>query len=280
MSEKVTFSFGENWCDYLGTLTDEAIDSAANEIDQYLKAETLKGKSFIDIGSGSGIHSLAAHRFGVRNLCSLDVDPRSVEATTKMWEKAGRPDNWTVKSGSILDDDFVRELGSYDIVYSWGVLHHTGSMWEAINNAISLVAPGGQMWIAIYVDGPNYQRDLDLKKKYNAATDSGKRWMLRKWIFRDMLRMAKNFENPFIYFQNNCKRGMNRYNDAIDWLGGLPYEVASAQEILEFCKSRGLILEGIEVAPEGGCSDYVLRHVPELNRSTEEQTPSRVTSSA
>ena len=143
-------------------------------------------------------------------------------------------------------------------------------MWEAIENALSLVRPGGRVWIAIYVKGPNYQRDLELKQKYNSSSDAGKKWMLRKWILRDMLRLAKARQNPFIWFSDKSKRGMNRYHDAIDWLGGLPYEVASADEIAQFCLEREIVLERVQVAPEGGCSDYVLQHVPGLNERREE----------
>lgn len=272
MADKITFSFGENWRDYLTTVSEDEINSAGTEIDKWLSSKSLRGKSLIDIGSGSGIHSLAFHKFGVSQLRSVDVDPHSVTATTSMWERAGSPDNWKVEHGSILDADFVKSLGQYDVVYSWGVLHHTGSMWEAIDNALRLVKPGGRVWIAIYVHGPNFGRDLELKKKYNTSSDSGKKWMLRKWIFRDMLRLAKARKNPFIWFSDKSKRGMNRYHDAIDWLGGLPYEVASAQEITEFCLKRDFIMEGIEVAPEGGCSDYVLRHVPGLSQTIDDSS--------
>ena len=111
MSDKITFSFGENWRDYLSTVSQEENKSAAHEIDKWLGAESLKDRSLIDIGSGSGIHSLAFHQFGVSELRSVDVDPHSVTATTSMWEKAGSPDNWKVEHGSILDSDFVSSLG-------------------------------------------------------------------------------------------------------------------------------------------------------------------------
>ena len=85
---------------------------------------------------------------------SFDCDERSVEATRALWERTRRPESWTVRSGSILDSDFLGALGRYDIVYAWAILHHTGSMWQAIENAFALVAPHGTLFISIYKKGP------------------------------------------------------------------------------------------------------------------------------
>ncbi len=272
MNDKITFSFGENWRDYLSNISETEIESAMKDICSQLEIPTsdadapLAGKSVIDIGSGSGIHSLSFHRLGVEALTSVDVDPHSVTATESMWERAGKPDNWKVVHGSILDNKFVGDLNTYDIVYSWGVLHHTGSMWEAIDNAMKLVKPGGQIWIALYAKGPRYAKDLALKKKYNAATDAGKRWMVRKWILQDMFRCAKRFKNPFVWYSKS-RRGMNKYHDLIDWLGGLPYEVANPDEVTKFALARGFVMEGIQVANQGGCSDFIMRSVPGIQKS-------------
>jgi 2-polyprenyl-6-hydroxyphenyl methylase/3-demethylubiquinone-9 3-methyltransferase len=156
----------------------------------------------------------------------------------------------------------------FDIVYSWGVLHHTGSMWDAIDRAMSLVGPYGLLWISIYQKGPKYARDLALKQKYNAASASEKRWMERKWIAKEMFRRAKRFRNPWGWFQKTG-RGMNSYHDLIDWLGGLPYEVADANEIIQFGRQRELVLEQIGTVKEGGCSNYHLRRIPGLPKLAE-----------
>ncbi len=45
---------------------------------------------------------------------------------------------------------------------------------------------------------------------------------------------------------------MNVYHDIVDWLGGLPYEVASAEEVVAFTRKQGLILEKLRTSFEGG----------------------------
>jgi 2-polyprenyl-6-hydroxyphenyl methylase/3-demethylubiquinone-9 3-methyltransferase len=155
-----------------------------------------------------------------------------------------------VEHGSILDKNYVRSLGQFDIVYSWGVLHHTGAMWEAVENCASFVAPGGVFWIALYEKGPRYAKDLALKKRYNAASKLGKRWLIGRWILRIMLGRLKRGQNPFTW-NEQWDRGMNVYHDIIDWLGALPYEVASEDEVVMFARKRRFVLERSWSFPRG-----------------------------
>jgi 2-polyprenyl-6-hydroxyphenyl methylase/3-demethylubiquinone-9 3-methyltransferase len=193
---------------------------------------------------------------------SIDADPASVRATRRCWEQAGRPETWTVTQGSILDREFLRGLGRFDIVYAWGVLHHTGRMWEAIGHAFNLAETGGRVWISIYTKGPKYPRHLAMKRRFNAASALGKWCLLRLAILRAMAVRIYRRQNPFTWNQSQL-RGMNVYHDLVDWLGGLPYEVASADEVVQFAAARGLVLERIKPVVEGRCSTYVFRRTEE-----------------
>lgn len=254
--ETITFSFGRNWSDYVTTVQAAEIDLARKDLETWLGAETVRGRTVLDIGSGSGIHSMAFLAMGAAVVRSFDIDPHSVAATRSMWEKAGRPDVWTVGEGSVLDTAFLTTLDRFDLVYSWGVLHHTGAMWEALGNAAGLVKPGGRLFIALYAKGPRYPADLALKRRYNASSPLGKRIMVARWIANLMLQRVFRFKNPFAWNEKRI-RGMNVYHDLIDWLGGLPYEVAGDDETLGFFRRRGFVLERIHAAPEGGCSTFV-----------------------
>ena len=152
---------------------------------------------------------------------SFDVDRHSVEATRSVRVKAGRAANWDVHEASILDESFVAELGTFDIVYSWGVLHHTGSMWKAIELASDLVKPGGLYWIALYVRGPRYPEDLALKRRYNAAPWLVKKMMVGRRIAHRMIRLARQRQNP-LKWNARKERGMDTYHDIVDWVGGFP----------------------------------------------------------
>jgi SAM-dependent methyltransferase len=254
---EITFSFGKNWKDYLETVGGEEIDKAKCDIEEWLGVNSVSGRTVLDIGCGSGIHSLSFYLLGARTVHSFDFDEYSVEATRSLWEKEGKPANWVVSHGSILDAEYLKPFrAGFDIVYSWGVLHHTGSMWEALYNSIRLVKTGGKLWIALYVKGPQYPDQLALKQKYNASSGLGKKWMIYRTIGRIMLRRLKHLDNPFAW-NEKISRGMNVYHDIVDWLGGLPYEVASEDEVVRACRGKGLILERIKAAVEGGCSTYV-----------------------
>lgn len=250
------FQFGKNWKNFLGTVTESEINKAAEDINLWLETDDLSGKQVIDIGSGSGIHSYVFYTMHAKELISFDYDEDSVEATKKVWQKAGSPSNWKTMQGSILDIEFIKYLGMFDIVYSWGVLHHTGEMWKAIENAITLVKPGGIFWISIYQKGSGYFKALKLKKKYNKSSKIGKKIMIYQRVIRLMAGRLLRGKNPLNWNQRTT-RGMNVYNDLVDWLGGLPYEVATTEEITEFCTKHGLQLKKISAMPEGACSIYL-----------------------
>ena len=251
-ADKVTFSFGQNWQDFLRKADKGATKRALKDIDRWLRNSEVIGKRLLDIGCGSGLHSWCFHQLGAGDLTSFDYDEHSVNATRSMWEKAGKPANWRVQQGSVLDAAFVRGLGQFDTVYSWGVLHHTGKMWDAIANAAECVKPGGVFWIALYAKGPNYEKDLALKRQYNGADDKGKRRMEKAFIRKIMWDRLKSKRNPFSWNERRG-RGMNAYHDLVDWLGGLPYEVATIEEVDEFLARRGFVNEKAAPSGEGGC---------------------------
>lgn len=252
----ITFSFGKNWSDYLTTVAAAEMEGARRDLEHWLGPDWVEGRTVLDIGSGSGIHSLGFLTLKARSVRSFDYDPNSVSATRSLWEKAGRPAHWVVSEGSVLDEAFLGTLGAFDLVYSWGVLHHTGAMWKALENAARRVKPGGKLFISLYASGPRYAADLALKQRYNAASALGKRMLEYRWIANLMLGRLLRGRNPFAWNEKR-ERGMNVYHDLIDWLGGLPYEVAGDDETLCFFRTRGFVLERIRVAGEGGCSIFV-----------------------
>jgi 2-polyprenyl-6-hydroxyphenyl methylase/3-demethylubiquinone-9 3-methyltransferase len=110
-----------------------------------VEVEDFQGKSFLDIGSGSGLFSLAARRLGAK-VHSFDYDPQSVSCTKELKQRYFPNDSdWTIGQGSVLDVDYIKSLGKFDIVYSWGVLHHTGALWQALDNASLPVVDRGTL---------------------------------------------------------------------------------------------------------------------------------------
>ncbi len=237
------FEFGRNWQEFLECLTDDRIGIARDSIVDFLHPESLQGKSFLDIGCGSGLFSYVAHELGAAPIVSFDVDEFSVECCRHMHAKAGKPDHWRTLNGSVLDEDFVGSLGQFDIVYAWGCLHHTGDMWRAIENAGSRVAPGGLFYIAIYnkvkrgiQTSRNWSR---VKQIYNKMPRAGKTAM--EWAYGSCVLLSKalRFKNPLQYVREyKRKRGMSWRRDLADWIGGYPYEYATAQELFDFIRAK------------------------------------------
>lgn len=264
------FEFGANWSRFLSVLDDERIEQAKASLKSMLGLETLKGLSFIDVGSGSGLFSLAARSLGA-SVVSFDYDPKSVACTRELRRRYFPDDpNWIVHEGSVLDTDFLSTLGRHDIVYSWGVLHHTGQMNKALDNVVPLVASGGKLFIAIYNDqGDTSGRWTKVKKFYCSG-------LLGRVVVRAVFypyfaagRLLADFlkrRNPFTsYSAYKSARGMSVVHDWEDWLGGYPFEVAKPEVIFERFAQHGFILRKLRSCGGGlGCNEFVfsLPHQP------------------
>jgi 2-polyprenyl-3-methyl-5-hydroxy-6-metoxy-1,4-benzoquinol methylase len=259
------FEFGKNWSNFLKVLDEDRIDRAVASLRSLLGVETLQGATFLDAGSGSGLFSLAAHRLGAR-VTSFDYDGASVACTTELRRRfAPNAPDWNVQRGSVLDPAYLATLGTFDYVYSWGVLHHTGSMWPAIENVLRLVSPGGTLAIAIYNDQGAWSKRWKALKRFYCSGPFGKAVMCATYIPAVVLRgLAADlfwFRNPVArYTEYRKSRGMSPFYDWFDWLGGYPFEVAKPEEIFRFGVERGLVMTNLTTCGGSvGCNEFVFR---------------------
>lgn len=264
------FEFGANWRRFLDSLTPERIAEAERSLGEMLSCEELRGKRFLDVGSGSGLFSLAAYGLGA-SVRSFDFDPRSVACTESLRETyASNDDRWQVSAGSALDAAFLAGLGTFDIVYAWGVLHHTGDMRQALVNMPPLVAPGGQLFLAIYNHQPLWTPPITLLKRTYVGSPRPVKFVLAAGsmvfhasggLVKDLLR----FKNPLTRYRNYDRlRGMSWWHDQLDWVGGYPFETARPDEIISFYEQRGFKVERLALCRRGssGCNQFVFRKVP------------------
>ncbi len=263
------FAFGENWSRFLLVLDNDRIRQAEQSLCDMLNVKDLQGKGFLDIGSGSGLFSLAARRLGA-TVHSFDYDPQSVACTNELKQRYFPDDTvWKVDQGSVLDRTYLESLGQWEVVYSWGVLHHTGNLSQALDNVSTLVCEGGSLYVAIYNDqGWASGLWLRVKKTYNRLP-RGLRWLIlwpvavRLWgptTIRDLVT-----RRPFYTWRNYSKlslRGMSAWRDIVDWAGGLPFEVATPEQIFNFFRDRGFRLERLKTCAGGhGCNEFVFKKV-------------------
>ena len=261
------FEFGKNWRSFLNSLTDDRIAVAEHSLQDALglsRPSDLLGKTFLDIGSGSGLFSLAARRMGAK-VYSFDYDPVSVACTMELRSKYFPDESeWIVKEGSVLDRYFLKELGSFDVVYAYGSLHHTGDMWSALANATSLAKSGGLLHVAIYNDQGLRSKVWRRVKQHYCSGTPGRAMVTSVFIpyffTRACIASVLRRQNQFAEYKR--KRGMSIAHDWRDWLGGLPYEVASVDEIVGFFLERGFRIKNLKTTKSLGNNELTFVRDP------------------
>lgn len=235
------FEFGQNWKKYIErSFNQEKVEVSKRHMLDFLGHNDLQGSTFLDIGCGSGLHSLGALQLSAAEVISFDYDKKSVEATSILYKYAGEPKNWKIMQGSVLDEEFMMSLPKADIVYSWGVLHHTGDVWQAVRNAALPVKRGGLYYIALY--SADVQKDpppefwLDVKQRYLAASMLEKRKMEWWYVWRFQMGCKvsafRKVLRDMIEYKKN--RGMSYFTDIRDWLGGWPMEFCYDDDVKKF----------------------------------------------
>lgn len=259
------FRFGENWTAFLRAFDDDRLAAAAASLQEMLEVDRLDGRVFLDAGSGSGLFSLAARTLGAR-VYSFDYDPESVACTTELRRRFFPNDeSWIVREGSVLDEGFVDSLPQADIVYSWGVLHHSGDLWRAMALLDPKVAQGGQFFIALYNDEGAVSRGWRVVKKVYCASWLGRAAVMA--AFMPVLFVATALSgltsgDPTKRFREYRRhRGMSIVRDWVDWLGGYPFEVASPRKVFDFFRRRGYRLTQLRTTNRMGCNEFVFQKV-------------------
>lgn len=271
MPDAERFAFGRNWSAFLERLDEARVAEAEASLRRFLGRPDLKGASFLDIGSGSGLFSLAARRLGAERIVSFDYDADSVACTRALKERFFPDDpRWIVLRGSALDAGFLDGLGRFDVVYSWGVLHHTGDLRRALELAGERVKPGGLLYVAIYNDqGFRTRVWTAVKRLYNRLPGFlrpvllvlGAAVLWGPTFARDLLRRGDPSASWRAYGRH---RGMSAWHDVVDWVGGWPFEAARPAEIDAFCRARGFEPRGLSTCGGGhGCNEFLFRRAPD-----------------
>ena len=258
------FSFGANWTSFNFISGPQQLEYSKLHLENLIGTKSIANVKIIDIGSGSGLHAQSFLELGAKFVKCIDIDRESVQTTIDRLN-AYSADTWSVEIADILDIEVV-EREKYDVVFSWGVLHHTGNLFLALQNASNFCKPGGLLVLAIYRKTwlCNFWK-LE-KRLYNNCPLFFRR--IIDLAFASLILIAKWIlgTSPRTHIQEYSKRrGMDFMTDIRDWLGGFPYESANPKQIENILADKGFFLLHSNIRKRqigffgSGCNEYVFQ---------------------
>ena len=266
LDQRSHFAFGKNWASYAQLVTETRVQAAVDSL-RKLAGGDLHGKSFLDIGCGSGLHALAALRLGASEVLAIDIDGDSVATALQLLQTNAPKQCWSARQASVFDLE-KHPPGAFDVVYSWGVLHHTGAMYRALRAAAALVAPGGRFIFALYRWTPLCWLWKIEKQWYAAASPTAQARARSAYVALFSKAFALRRRGSFSSYLADYRqrRGMDFHHDVHDWLGGWPYESISAAQTARFMTGLGFeqvhafTAAGVRLGLFGsGCDEYVYK---------------------
>lgn len=251
------FDFGSNWEAFSEQRIDEKrVAAAMRSLQSLLGRDNLKGVSFLDVGCGSGLFSIAAHRLGASQVTGIDINPRCIAVSECNRHRLAAGATITFETASVLSNESLARFGLFDLVYAWGSLHHTGAMWDAVRNVIARVGDGGTLVLAIYNKHFTSPVWKAIKSLHNQLPRFAQRPMVV--VFAGIIYVTKFLvtrQNPL-----TKERGMDFWYDVVDWVGGYPYEYATAEEVKRFVCDRGLVIRSFVLSQvPTGCNEFVFQ---------------------
>ena len=261
------FKFGENWRSFVDTVSERSIVEAERGLIRLFPHGELHGRRFLDVGCGSGLHMLAAQRLGAAEVVGIDLDDVSVQTARALLAAHAKSKACSVEIKSVFDLDPQQAV--YDLVYSWGVLHHTGDMWIAIRKAAAMVAPGGHLALALYRRTP-LCGFWKAEKKFYATSPRFVQAAIRalyKGVY--LCGVMATGRNPAGYIRKYVSaRGMDWSHDVHDWLGGYPYELVRPRQLIAFLQKLDFSVERVFEHPAAlmgvfgsHCDEFVARRL-------------------
>jgi 2-polyprenyl-3-methyl-5-hydroxy-6-metoxy-1,4-benzoquinol methylase len=260
------FDFGKNWANYSthAISVKRVAQARADFVALHAEIGGVAGKSFLDVGFGQGLSLLSAAAEGAR-VFGIDIDPKCEEILRRnqRFFPELRELRVPVTVGSILDEATVERARAaspygdgYDVVHSWGVLHHTGNMELGVQNAASLVRRRGYLVVALY------------NRHW-----SSRPWLLLKFIYCKSPLALQNLLvralAPVIYVAKwlvtkedprKQSRGMDFFYNVVDWVGGYPYEYASEAEVMGLIQPLGFnCIKFVASQVPTGCNEFVFQ---------------------
>lgn len=147
----VRAEFSREWFDEIDArFVDAARHFAHDErpFGRIIPFDAITGKKVLEIGCGMGLHTELMARAGAE-VTALDISPKSVAATKARLALKGLTADVREVDAETLDIQ-----NEYDLIWSWGVIHHSSRTGRVLRNLYGALKPGAQLRFMVYsLDG-------------------------------------------------------------------------------------------------------------------------------
>jgi ubiquinone/menaquinone biosynthesis C-methylase UbiE len=118
-------------------------------IPKFAEFDRWAGKNVLEIGCGMGTDTMRFARAGAE-VTAVDLSERSLDLARQRSEIFGLSDRITFVHSNAEELEGVPDSPVYDLIYSFGVIHHTPSPRRVLEQARRRLAPGGEVKVMVY----------------------------------------------------------------------------------------------------------------------------------
>src|ERR1044072_4860473 len=199
------FEFGTR--EYFDSIEEYRYREYAPWMKEALAFDRYAGKRVLEIGCGTGTDLLQFERGGA-HVTGIDLTPRSIEISRQRFEVYGLKGGFAIGDAESLA--FPDE--SFDVVYSFGVLHHTPDTERAISEAHRDLGGGRPIvmisrrasfyyWGGLMLKRGVFKGELarrtpaEIMRRYVEYTETGGRPLVKAYTRREACHLFRNFSD-------------------------------------------------------------------------------------
>jgi len=233
-SHDIVASRVKRFYDDLWTRYTPAYDSCCEHVELFFSDAEIEGKRILDAGCGMGVFSVVFGKKGAARVIGIDLSEEGVRRAQRAASHFNLS-NVEFREGNILRLPYPD--GSFDIVWSWGTLHHTAEPLKALEELIRVLKNGGTLFVTLY-------RSTKLSFLHEGIRKTLRLAHRRMWpLLAKLIALALFPATLFLKRRKKARAGENLSDLVLDWYFNPVRHYYRPGEIRQLLEQEGLIIE-------------------------------------